>query len=391
MATKLGHYHWAVRRRQPGEELPDWIPTPEVPAGDCRLDYVDAFTLLGDAMHPAYGHPKTLAQAYDQVYYEGWEMGNLPLRGKKMADQSAAVYRAEYAQIVHRFSTLTRIDCEKFVRPLPTSLVHPEMVFPGKKYEAYCLKASESGPVVQYKLTSNYKMDGLQPKIDLRPGTEIPVYPKDEVDADPQFIQYPPYEKFVEGPEWTPGGIPPKIRSPEYSGNTSDTSIDTQAARTIQAVTVSADLELGGAVTSTSAGQDTRRVKLTPLLGLTQQFAIQVEREIQKQIQECSRQLVQDVLQRSANRIVPPTPSEPARASLSQCFQKALATPRTELAPPPEPLRGQPKGESAKYSLADPFVGINPPPPEALKESNPDHPARGRATTHLEWPPEEKK
>ena len=136
-------------------------------------------------MHPAYGHPKTLARAYDQVYYEGQEMGNLPLRGKKTADQSAAVYRVEYAQIVHRFSTLTRIDCEKFVRPLPKSLVHPEMVFPGKKYEAYCLKASESGPVVQYETTSDYRMDGLQPRIDLRPGTEIPVYPEDEVDADP--------------------------------------------------------------------------------------------------------------------------------------------------------------------------------------------------------------
>ena len=195
----------------------------------------------------------------------------------------------------------------------------------------------------------------------------------------------------MEGPEWTPGGIPPKIHSPEYSGNTSDTSIDTQAARTIQAVSVTADPELGGAVTSTSAGQDTHRVELTPLPGLTQQFAIQVEREIQKQIQERSRQLVQDVLQRSANRIMPPTPSEAARASLSQCFQKALATPLTEPAPPPEQPRGQTKGESAKYSLADPFVGINPPPPEVLKESYPDHPARGRAATRLEWPPEEKK
>ena len=181
-------------------------------------------------MHPAYRHPKTLARAYDQVYYEGWEMGNLPLRGKKTADQSAAVYRVEYAQIVHRFSTLTRIDCEKFVRPLPTSLVHLEMVFPGKKYEAYCLKALESRPVAQYEPTSNYKMDGLQPRVDLRPGTEIPVYPKDEVDTDPRFNEYPPYEEFVEGPEWTPGRIPPKIHSPEYSGNTSDTSIDTQAA-----------------------------------------------------------------------------------------------------------------------------------------------------------------
>ena len=326
-------------------------------------------------MHPAYGHPKMLARAFDQVYYEGREIGNLPLRGKKMVDQSAAVYRAEYAQIVHCFSTLTRIDCEKFARPMPTSLVHPEMVYPGKKYEAYCLKAPEFGPEVQHEPISDYKMDGLQPRIDLRPGTEIPVYPEDEVDAYPHFNEYPPHEEFVEGPGWTPGGIPPKIHSPEYSGNTSDTSIDTQAARTIQAVSVTVDPEPDGAVTSTSARQDTRRVELTPLLGITQQFAIQVEWEIQKQIQECSHQLVQDVLQRSANWIMPPTPSEVARASLSQCFQKALATPQTELAPPPEQPRGQTKGESAQYSLADPFAGINPPPPEVLRESYSDHPA----------------
>ena len=292
-----------------------------------------------------------------------------------MADQSAAVYRVEYAQIVHCFSTLTRIDCEKFVRPLPTSLVHLEMVFPCKKYKAYCLKASESGPVVQYELTSDYKMDGLQPRIDLRPGTEIPIYPEDEVDADPRFNEYLLYEEFMEGPEWTPGRIPQKICSPEYSGNTSDTSIDTQAARTIQAVLATTDPELGGAVTSTSAGQDTHKVELTPLPGLTQQFAMQVEREIQKQIQERSRQIVQDVLQRSANWIMPPTPSEAAWASLSQCFQKALATPWTEPVPPQEQLRGQTRGESPKYSLADPFTGINLPPPGVLKESNPDHPA----------------
>ena len=110
-----------------------------------------------------------------------------------------------------------------------------------------------------------------------------------------------------------------------------------------------------------------------------------------KQIQERSRQIVQDVLQRSAYRIMPPTPLEAARASLSQCFQKALATPQTEPESTPEQPRGQTRGESPKYSLADPFAGINPPPPEVLKESNPDHPARGRAPTRLEQPPEEKK
>ena len=161
VAAKLGHYHRAVRRLQPGEELPDWIPIPEVLAEDPRLDYVDAFTLLGDAMHPTFRHPKALAWAYDHVYYKGREMGNLPLRGKKSVDQSATVYLAEYAQIVHRLSTLTWIDCEKFVRPMLTSLVHPEMVYPNKRYEAYCLKVPESRPVAQYEPVSNYKMDGL--------------------------------------------------------------------------------------------------------------------------------------------------------------------------------------------------------------------------------------
>ena len=74
------------------------------------------------------------------------------------------------------------------------------------------------------------------------------------MDADPRFNEYPPYEEFVEGPDWTPGWIPPKIRSPEYNGDTSDTSIDTQAACTIQAVSVTSDPELGGVATASSAG-----------------------------------------------------------------------------------------------------------------------------------------
>ena len=161
VATKLGHYHRAVWRLQPGEELPDWNPTPQVPAGDPRLDYVDTFTLLGDAMHPTFRHPKALARAYNHVYHNGREMGNLPLRGKKSVDQSTMVYRVEYTQIVHWLSMQTWIDCEKFVRPMLTSLVYPEMVYPNKRYEAYCLKVPESGPVVQYEPVSNYKMDGL--------------------------------------------------------------------------------------------------------------------------------------------------------------------------------------------------------------------------------------
>ena len=190
------------------------------------------------------------------------------------------------------------------------SLVHPEMVYPNKRYEAYCLKVPESRPVVQYEPVSNYEMDGLRPRINLRPGAEVPVYPEDDVDADPSFNKYPAQEEFVEGPDWVPGQIPPKIRSPEYGGGLSDTSLDTQAARAIEAVLVTTAPVPDEVVASTSAAGDTRRVELTPLPGLSQQFMLQMEREIQKQIQEQSRKLVQEVLHQSANWVMLPPLSE---------------------------------------------------------------------------------
>ena len=346
-------------------------------------------------MHPAFGHLKALAWAYNHVYYEGREMGNLPLRGKKSVDQSAMVYRAEYAQIVHRLSTLTQIDCEKFVRPMPMSLVHPEMVYPNKRYEAYCLKVLESGPVAQYEPVSNYEMDGLQPRINLRPGAEVPVYPED-VDANPSFNEYPAQEEFVEGPDWVPSQIPPKIHSPEYGGGSSDASFDTQATHAIKAMLVTTAPEPDEAVASTSAVGDMRRVELTPLPGLSQQFTLQMEWEIQRQIQEQSRKLVQEVLHQSANRVMPLPSSEATPASLRQCFQMALATPCPTSAPPPE-LEEQSVEEPAQYSLADPFTRINLPPPEVLKESCPmSQSSSGRTATRLEppkanYPPDEKK
>ena len=305
------------------------------------------------------------------------------------------MYRAEYAQIVHRLTTLTRINCEKFVQPMPTSLVHPEMVYPNKKYEAYCLKVSESGPVAQYEPVSNYEMDGLRPKIDLRPGAEVPVYPEDGVDADPCFNKYLAQEEFVEGPDWVPGQIPPKIRSPEYVGSSSDASSDTQVARTMEAMSVTTGPELDEVAASTPVMGDTRRVELTPLPGLSQQFTLQIEWEIQKQIREQSRKLVQEVLTQSANQLMPPPSSEAARASLRQCFQTALAAPGQTSAPLPQSERRS--GEPAQYSLADPFAGINPPPPEILKESCPESQfSHGRTATHLEplkvsYPLDEKK
>ena len=93
---------------------------------------------------------------------------------------------------------------------------------------------------------------------------------------------------------------------------------------------------------------------------------------------------------------MPLTSSKAARASLSQCFQKALATPRTKPASTPEQPKGQAKEAPAKYSLADPFAGINPPPSEVLTGGRLDQPSRGRSTQRMaqprsDYPPEEKK
>ena len=224
------------------------------------------------------------------------------------------VYQAEYAQIVHQLSTLTRIDCEKFVRLMQMLLVLLEMVYPNKRYEAYCLKVPESGPVAQYEPVSNYEMDGLRLRIDLRPGAEVPVYPEDDVDADPRFNEYLAQEEFVEGPDWVPSQIPPKIHSPEYGGSSSDASFDMQAARAIETVSVTTGPEPDEVAASTSATGDTHRVELTPLPGLSQQFMLQMEWEIQKQIQEQSWKLVQEVLTQSANREMLLPSSEATRA-----------------------------------------------------------------------------
>ena len=212
------------------------------------------------------------------------------------------------------------------------------------------------------------------------------------MDADPSFIEYPAQEEFVEGQDWVPGQIPSKIHSPEYGGGSSDGSFDTQVARAIEAMLVTTAPEPDEVVASTSATGDMRRVELTALLGLSQQFTLQMEREIQEQ----SRKLIQEVLHQSTNWVMPPPLLEATQASLHQCFQMALATPCPTLAPPPE-SEEQSVEEPAQYSLADLFAGINPPPPEVLKESCPmSQSSRGRTATRSEppkvnYPPDEKK
>ena len=156
----------------------------------------------------------------------------------------------------------------------------------------------------------------------------------------------------------------------------------------MEAMSVTTAPALDEAVASTSVAGDTRRVELTPLLGLSQQFTLQMEWEIQKQIQEQSWNLVQEVLHQSANRVMPPPSSEAARASLRQCFQTALAAPCPTSASPPEVLKEScPLGQSSRGRTAtrSELLKANYPLDEKKRRSNSRprgeaEPKRGRSS-----------
>ena len=128
---------------------------------------MDAQTQLGDPLHPVYGHPKSLARGFDHVYHETREMGHLPLRSSKSPEASHTVYIDEYAQVVNRFSTLSRVNDKCWVRPVPLSLANPEIIYPGKMYEAYRLKKPVGGHPLELEPMSAFTMDGLWPHIDV--------------------------------------------------------------------------------------------------------------------------------------------------------------------------------------------------------------------------------
>ena len=106
VAATLGRYHcWQCRvnLQEISSENADWNKIPTVAKDDFRCKYSPAFTLLGNAQNPAFAHPKLLGRCYDNVYYNGWFIGDLPARGKPPTEeQSKKVNTQEYQEVVAR-------------------------------------------------------------------------------------------------------------------------------------------------------------------------------------------------------------------------------------------------------------------------------------------------
>ena len=99
VAAALGQYHRWQRRVSPQDrDTHDWIKVPVVPKGDFRHKYSPALTLLGNTQNPAYAHPKLLACCFDNVYFCGRIIGDLPARGRAphSEERTKLIYDQEY-------------------------------------------------------------------------------------------------------------------------------------------------------------------------------------------------------------------------------------------------------------------------------------------------------
>ena len=197
VAAALGHYHcWQCRvNLQISSENADWNKIPTVAKGDYRFKYSLALTLLGNAQNPAYTHPKLLRRCYDNVYYNGWFIGDLPVRGKPPTEeQPKKVYTQEYQEVVARIENSLDLTEESPSYPVvPTSLVNPDIVLPHNLF-LECRGLPEIPPG-QNPEPREYEMDGAWDLIDLDSPQCTPIFHPDDIDHDPQFTQYP----FQEG------------------------------------------------------------------------------------------------------------------------------------------------------------------------------------------------
>ena len=135
VAAALGRYHRWQRRvnlQEISSENADWNKIPKVSKDDFRHKYSPALTLLGNAQNPAFAHPKLLGCCYDNVYFNGRLIGNLPARGKPLTEeQSMKVYTQEYQEVVARIENSIDLTEESpSYSVIPTSLVNPDIILP---------------------------------------------------------------------------------------------------------------------------------------------------------------------------------------------------------------------------------------------------------------------
>ena len=200
VAAALGRYHqWQCRvSHQEKSENTNWNKVLVVSKDDFWRKYSLALTFLGNTQNPAFAHPKLLGCCYDNVYHNGWLIGDLPARGKlPTEDQSKKIYTQEYQEVVTRIeNSLDLTEESPSYSIIPTSLVNPDIVLPHRLFRE-CRGLPEIPPGCGPE-PREYEMDGASGLVDLDWSQCMPIFHLDDIDRDPRFTQYP----FQEGDDY---------------------------------------------------------------------------------------------------------------------------------------------------------------------------------------------
>ena len=193
VAAALGRYHrWQCRVSHQDQDTYDWTKVPVVPKDDFWQKYSPALTLLGNAQNPAYAHPKLLGRCFDNVYFCGQIIGDLPARGRSphSEERTKLIYDQEYEELVHRLENMLDLTLESpSYSMVPTSLVNPDIVLPHQEFQKR--RGLPELPSGRRPEQREYTMDGARGLIDLDWSQRTPIFHPDDIDRDPRFSQYP--------------------------------------------------------------------------------------------------------------------------------------------------------------------------------------------------------
>ena len=349
VAATLGWYHcWQcqVNFQEISSENADWNKIPTVAKDDFRCKYSPALTLLGNAQNPAFARPKLLGRCYDNVYYNGRFIGDLPARGKPPTEeQSKKVYTQEYQEVVARIENRLDLMEESLSYSIvPTSLVNPDIVLPHSLFREH--RGLPEIPPGRNPEPREYKMEGAQGLIDLDWSQHKPIFHPDDIDRDPRFTQYPfqegddldgDEEEEMEVESWPSGGAgdasmaPPSntrriyqrlpvmysFESVQTPGSPRSTHTDTDTAMEMGGLSVAPrGPDLRHVTPRASAPLVTQRTMSTPYLAAT--VALGVAATAMKVLERFTQPL-------QVNEADRPSVDLAADAAIQERFQRCLA------------------------------------------------------------------
>ena len=198
VAAALSQYHrWQCRvnLQETSSKNADWNKVPKITKDDFWHKYSPALTFLGNAQNPAFAHPKLRGHCYDNVYFCGRLIGDLPARGRPPTEeQSMKVYTQEYQEVVARVeNSIDLMEESPSYSVVPTSLINPDIVLPHSLFREH--RGLPEIPPGRNSEPREYEMDGAWGLIDLDWSQRTPIFHPDDIDRDPRFTQYP----FQEG------------------------------------------------------------------------------------------------------------------------------------------------------------------------------------------------